>query len=59
MCCCLLFTRFLGLQIALNQSDPLYQDKRAIVQKNDKLTIQDYQVCVKGRVIHLELTGTV
>ncbi|CAI5533684.1 unnamed protein product [Closterium sp. Naga37s-1] len=31
-------------QVALNPDDPLYQAKRAIVQKNDLLRTQDFQV---------------
>jgi len=32
------------VQAALDPKDPLYQSKRAIVQRNDKLTIQTFQV---------------
>ena len=32
------------LQASLDMEDPLYQQKRAIVQKNNRLTIQTFQV---------------
>eukprot|EP00475_Leptophrys_vorax_P033272 TRINITY_DN5206_c0_g1_i2.p1 TRINITY_DN5206_c0_g1~~TRINITY_DN5206_c0_g1_i2.p1 ORF type:complete len:512 (-),score=17.11 TRINITY_DN5206_c0_g1_i2:292-1827(-) len=38
----------LTVQAALNPDDPLYQAKRAIVQKNDRLKIQDFQL-YKGK----------
>eukprot|EP00850_Spirogloea_muscicola_P006646 SM000032S12030 [mRNA] locus=s32:3530:6968:- [translate_table: standard] len=33
----------LAVEAALDPKDPLYQNKRAIVQKNDRLTIQTFQ----------------
>ncbi|CAI7869666.1 unnamed protein product [Closterium sp. NIES-54] len=38
----------LTVQVALNPDDPLYQAKRAIVQKNDLLRTQDFQL-YKGK----------